>query len=357
MNSMMNSKITTKTVSFNEELKCDLLILAAGFEDRALHFLSNAKFKKGTFCILFRFVNDPGLNEPVFKKYRTKMNSKFEADKRIVIDIKPNSVLFYEKELNRHVAELPRYINDVFIDISGMPTFAICITLNSIRSHFSTKPVNVIYTAAKSYFPTVEEYNSLKAKGAVNDEFVPKSMAMEMSEVLILETFSGHRSKEGISCLAVFAGYDAHRSGGVIESINPSMLLLLYGDPGNSDLKWRLDLSKQLHRKFETTRKTAIETVSTRDLNESLAILEEYYEYLFEDYDFTVAPICSKMQVVGTYLFWERYKEVQLVFPLPIGYVMDRRPKDVSDSYLTVLPPRNSLYRNLDLSNISDEIN
>ena len=128
---------------------------------------------------------------------------------------------------------------------------------------------------------------------------------------------------------------------GAIESINPSALLLLYGSPGNDEIKWRLELSKDLHRRFETTRKTAVEVVSTLNPQEALDTLEEYYDYLFEDYDFTVSPVCSKMQAVAVYLFWEKYKEVQLVFPMPLGYSTDRKPKGVSDTYLTYLHPKN----------------
>lgn len=168
----------------------------------------------------------------------------------------------------------------------------------------------------------------------------------------MLQSFSGHRSKEGVSCLAVFAGYEVHRTAGVIDNINPSMLLLLYGKPGDEKLRWRLDLSRSLHRKFESTRRTAVEEVSTLHLNESIEVLELYYQYLFEDYDFTIAPVCSKMQVVATFLFWERYREVQLVFPLPIGYATELSPKGVGRTFITELEPRNSLYRQVSLSSL-----
>ena len=33
---------------------CDILVLAAGFEDRAFHFLDNSTFKKSALCVLAR---------------------------------------------------------------------------------------------------------------------------------------------------------------------------------------------------------------------------------------------------------------------------------------------------------------
>lgn len=350
------SKIITTLLNFNQEPHdCDLLILAAGFEDRAFHFLSNSKFKKDTICILIEFPNHPEYNSEIFLNYLNTAKALFAQESILTIQLKENNAQLFERDLNECLSKLPRSITNAWIDISGMPTYAICIALNSVRVFFPTQTQNIIYSAAKSYFPTYQEYEKFSEKSASNEGFVPETMTMEMSEVLILETFSGHRSKEGISCLAVFPGYDANRTGGVIESINPSMLLFLFGDPDGSGFEWRLNLSKQLHRKFESTRKSAVEVVSTLDPNQSLNVLETYYEFLFEDYDFTIAPICSKMQVVGTFLFWERYKEVQLVFPLPVGYDLDKKPLGTSATFITKLDARNSLYRSF-TSNTIDEL-
>lgn len=341
----MNNIITTRLNFKKSAHDCDLLILAAGFEDRAFHFLSNSTFKKDAICIIIEFHSNPELNVDVFLKYLNKAKELFAPEAIQIVWLRENNVQLFERDLNEKLSKLPRSITDVWIDISGMPAYAICISLNSVRIFYPTQSQNIIYSAAQSYFPTFEEYKILSKKSANNEEFVPKTMTMEMSEVLILETFSGHRSKEGISCLAVFPGYDANRTGGVIDSINPSMLLFLFGNPDTLELKWRLDLSKQLHRKFESTRKIAVEDVSTLDVKQSIDVLENYYEFLFEDYDFTIAPICSKMQVVGTFLFWERYKEVQLVFPLPVAYDIDKKPLGTSTTFRTTLEPRNSLYR------------
>ena len=335
---------TTKPLDLDGSISdCDLLILAAGFEDRAFHFLSNTSFTKDAICILIEFPKNP----EVSLKFLTKVKELFDGSAVQTVPLNENNVQLFERDLNEKLAVLPRSITNIWIDISGMPTYAICVTLNSVRSHYSTQSQRIIYSAAEHYFPTLKEYQKLSNASAANEAYVPKTMTMEMSEVLILESFSGHRSKEGISCLAVFPGYDANRTGGVIDSINPSMLLFLFGDPGGPDLKWRLELSKQLHRKFESTRKIAVEEVSTLDIGQSFNVLENYYEFLFEDYDFTVAPICSKMQVVGTFMFWERYKEVQLVFPLPVGYDLTKKPTGTSTTYITTLLPRNSLYRSI----------
>jgi hypothetical protein len=330
--------------------KCELLILAAGFEERAFQFISKSTFSENAFCILVIFENNSTKNQEICYKFRERVKTCFDDSRIIEIKISPDKPQKYESDLELSIPKLPYDNGDAWVDISGLPTYAICTTLNVLRSYFKNRPQVIIYTAAKCYFPTFEEYEMMSKKSSGHIEFLPKTMAMEMADVSMFETFSGHRSKEGVSCLAILAGYDSLRSAGVIERLNPSMLLLLYGKPASPDLSWRLNLSKELHKKFESTRRTATEEVSTLDLNETILYLERYYENLFEDYDFTISPICSKMQVVGVFLFWERYKEVQLVFPLPVGYDFDRRPRGTGTTYITCLEPRNSLYHNLENS-------
>lgn len=337
----------------SKESSCELLILAAGFEDRAFEFISKTKFSSKANCILVRFDFDIKGNKDIQLKFEQQIDSKFSKDRVFRIEINQSAPQLFEKQLKDVLPKISPFSGETWIDISGLPTHAICSTLRLSRNYFPKREQVIVYTSAKNYFPTYDEYQKLKSSlsnGVV--EFLPPTMALEMSEVLMLEGFSGHRSKEGVSCLAVFAGYDVDRSSGVIESINPSTLLLLYGAPGGNDIEWRLDLSKNLHRRFESTRKAASEVVSTLNPQESIDILEEYYECLFEDYDFTISPVCSKMQTVATYLFWEKYKEVQLVFPMPIGYSIDRSPQGVGETYLTYLHPKNVLFRNNEILSI-----
>lgn len=333
-------------------LNCDLLILGSGFEDRALHFLSKAQLKRDCTCVLITYDYDIAGNEEVAAKYLSLLKEKIENNQIHPIRVSSESITNYEIELTKVLSEIPRSTANIWTDISGMSTSLICSTLYVCRSLFPSKQLSVIYTSANSYYPTYNQFQKGKkiTKSKVNLEFLPKSMARGMARILILETFSGHRSNEGTCCLAVFAGYDVHRSSGVIDNVNPSMLLLIYGSPGNPKLHWREKLSKSLHARLETTRRTAVETVSTLNLVDSVKILENYYINIFEDYDLTIAPICSKMQVVATYLFWEKYKEVQLVFPQPIDYEKEYAPKGVGKTYITLLSQKNSIYRGVNFN-------
>lgn len=322
-----------------------LLVLSAGFEDRSFEFISNINLDKSLKVILVKYENDISDNEDIYKKYRDTITDHVDEDSLITVVLKQDCPRDYSTDIEVSLVDLPREINDIWIDISGMPTHAICASLQALRAYKLACKINVIYTSAQSYHPSLDEFNKLKEKQKEGVEYLPASLAREMSENLILSKFSGQRTNEGQSCLALFAGYEVHRSIGVIENVNPSILLLLYGKPEGEGLEWRLDLSKQLHKKFEKTRKSAVEEVSTLHLKDAINYLNDYYEYIYDEYDLTIAPVCSKMHAVAAYLFWENYKEVQLIFPLPIGYATDRKAEKVGETYLTTLESKSALFR------------
>lgn len=327
-------------------VEMDAIIVAAGFEDRAFHVLRHGVFQPSSYCILLRYVNDISQNSVVFEDYLELAKSKFSDENIVIVDLNTDAVEKFASELDRAISKLPPEVQRIAIDVSGMTSYAACLSLKSARTHRALYKQRVIYTSADEYVPSEEEYRSLSGRNAEPEiTYVPKSMAMEMSENLVLEAFSGHRSGENRACLAIFAGYEVHRSSGAIDAINPSLLLLLYGVPGDHRHSWRTDFSKRLHTKFETTRRCATEEVSTLSPQEGIDILEEYYNYLIDDFDLVIAPICSKMHAVAAYMFWERYGEVQLSFPMPIGYDVGNRPRGVGSVYYSDLYEKRTLFR------------
>ena len=322
----------------------DAIILAAGFEDRALAFLNGSRFKEDAHCILVLFDNDSKGNESVGANYLHIVNQKFRSSNVIQVTLKLNEIIDFSSHMRRAILSLPANIAKVGVDISGLPAYAIFATLEALRGAKPYAEIPVIYSSAEIYVPTKEDYNGILDKFSIgsNEEInlLPKSMAKEMADNLVFAPFSGHRTGDGNSCLVLFAGYEPHRSAGVIDAINPTILLLIYGNPSDLTLSWRLEFSRRLHGKFERTRRCAIETVETQKVSESLELLERYYNYLIDDFDLVIAPVCSKMQVIATFLFWERYPEVQVTFPIPIGYDPDFRPRGVGDTFSVTLPGR-----------------
>ncbi len=344
--------------------ECGLLILSAGFEDRDYAFLDGGDFDSSTLVVLVHFKSPLIQNEMALEKFKNRLSEVIPLKNLYETEIDTSCPQKFQSGFTGVVTDLPLFNNKPYVDVSGFPAHAICSVLHVIRQRFPTKSMGIVYSSAEKYFPTHKEYLDLIEKLARENEspldlaegvavgkeleridFLPPTMALEMSDNYIPKTFMGHRSQQGYTCLVVFAGYEVHRSGGAIDNINPGKLVLMYGRPGESDLGWRVDLSRQLHKKYEQSMNCAVEFSSTLNMKESLNILEEYYNHLFDDHDFAVSPVCSKMQSVATYLFWEKYPEVQLVFPQPIGFDPERAPQGVGQIYLTYIPAKSAYHR------------
>jgi hypothetical protein len=318
----------------------ELIVLASGFEDRAFAFLKNVQVGPSVKILLIEFANGLDINENISAKFRSEAYKKVGEDNVEIVEFKRENIAAFTKKFREKMLELSIGSSNTSIDISGMPTHLIFCVLNCVRSLQLYADQTIVYTSAQDYFPTRQEYIDLSDQQEGEIEYLPKSMALEMAENLVYEPFSGYRNSDTNSCLILFAGYEAHRSTGVVEAINPTLLLLVYGEPPSEDISWRTELSKRLHQKFENMMRCSTETISTQNVSDTIELLDTYYDFLIDDYDVTLAPLGSKLQTIGTYLFWERYPEIQINFPIPIGYDPSRRPIGVDTTYFTTLPGR-----------------
>ena len=289
---------------------CQILVLAAGFEARAftaLEMVMAVSQGRPHRIVLVRYPHGQiAQNDDAFDLMSTRLTQSSIIPTVADFDARhPDDYL--ENLKTALFAWRPDVTGEVWIDISALPMQGICSTLAAVRETLPSLTVRVLYTEAKDYFPTRNQVRDANGPTA--------ALSQEMSGNLIPKRFGGSSSDVSSTCLVVFAGYENHRSLGVIEGLNPSKLVLVFGRPERKDLQWRLSWSQKIHRSILDTRPTATEVVSTLDPVESLELLNRYYNFLFADHAVSVAPICSKMQCIACYLLWERYRDVQLVFP------------------------------------------
>jgi|SRR5580698_4454957 hypothetical protein len=295
---------------------CDTLIVAAGFEKRALKVIESMASVLPRRLVLVRYSQRFRENEETFGKMAALASDSAGGVDCAELELDPRFPDAYLGRLRKTLARWrPDAQGEIWVDISAFTMQGICATLAGVREMLGSTAVRTLYTEAETYLPSREDVEN---KGARN-----RAMSLEMSGNLIPKQFSGVSSAVS-TCLLVFAGYEKHRSIGVVDELNPAKLVLIFGRPPRADLQWRLEWSRKLHEPIRGIRPTASEVVSTLDPRESLRLLSEYYGFLFNDHNIAIAPICSKMQCVATYLFWERYRDVQLVFPLPVTYLPRR---------------------------------
>ena len=303
--------------------ECDVLVVAAGFEARARRLLGLIRERVPKRVVAVHYPSGAiAENDQTFEYIRSLLGDEGCSVVDVMLDAgRPDEYVTELKGVLRRWR--PDMRGELWVDISALPMQGICATLAAVRSAMPGVTCRVAYTEADVYFPTEEQ---VKADAAGKRPLV--ALSKEMSTNLIPKQFGG-ASSDVLTCLVVFAGYEAHRSLGVVDELNPSKLVLVYGRPDREDLGWRLSWSRSIHEELKKARPTADEVVSTLSPMESLVLLNRYYDYLFADHNMAVSPICSKMQCVGCFLFWERFRDVQLVFPLPITYL----PKEFSSKY------------------------
>jgi hypothetical protein len=315
-----------KTVS-----ACAVLIVAAGFEARARRVVDLLAGKHPPRLMLIRYLNGFKENEDNYNRMMASLCGNASRSSVSEIELDPKKPDDYFQVVRRSLwSWKPDVVGEIWIDISALPMQGICATLAAVRECFPGLRVRVLYTEADIYFPT-------KAEVAAHLGQPLSSISQEMSGNLIPKLFGGS-SSEVSTCLILFAGYEKHRSFGVVDELNPSKIVLVHGRPPDQSLAWRLNWSRNLHEALVGTRPTAGETVSTLDPSESLRLLSRYYGFLFGDHNIAVSPICSKMECVGCYLFWERYRDVQIVFPLPVTYLPNRFSEGYRHTFQFLLP-------------------
>ena len=303
--------------------KCDVLVVAAGFEARARRVLEliSGRFPKRVVAVRYP-EGSIAQNDETYEYMGRALGESGALVVEVTLDAtRPDE--YWEELSHVFYRWRPDTVGEVWIDISALPMQGICATLAAVREVMPGVTCRVVYTEAEGYYPTEDQ-----VKADAGGKMPLVALSKEMSTNLIPKRFGGV-SSDVLTCLIVFAGYEAHRSFGVVDQLNPSKLVIVYGRPERSEFEWRLTWSRDIHEELRKARPTADEVVSTLDPMESLVLLNRYYDYLFADHNVAVSPICSKMQCVGCYMLWERFRDVQLVFPLPITYL----PKESTSKY------------------------
>lgn len=312
---------------------CGLLILASGFEDRALTVLRSLRGDVPQRTILISFPEGTAENDAAAKEMGERISGTTSDHERITFDpYQPEPFITNLRDTLYRWG--PDTFGEIWLDISGLPMHGICIVLALVRQRFSN-PVRVLYTEANEYYPK-------RSETSIAADQPPAALSKEMAANVIPSIFAGSAT-DSLTCLVVFAGYERHRVVGIVDELNPSKLVLVYGRPEREELDWRLGWSERLHRDLATMRPTSSEVVSTLDPLQSLTVLREYYDYLFEDHNFVIAPVCSKMQAVAASLFWERFRDVQLAFPVPVAYLPGRFSRGARSTFEWLVPPANQI--------------
>lgn len=320
-----------------------VLLMAAGFEDRSTAILTRLRpISPSSAVILVRYQSDIPANLTRARDARRALRTLGPRSQMAELELDSATPEKFERDLIELVKSTPLPTNgELWLDISGFTMLAICVSLRALRRTWPLRPVRLIYTEADKYFPLEREYREIVQKPAVQveTEELPEALTSEVDRVVLPESFRGFTTRDLPTCLILMAGYERHRSAALIDYTNPSRLVLVYGVPDRQDLKSRVKLAKVLHKSFASQRETAEEMQATTDVLGTRGMLLTYYEMLYDNHNICIAPISGKLHTVSTYLTWEQYSDIQLLFTIPVTYLPERFTAGVGQSFTMVLPP------------------
>lgn len=328
-----------KIVEFNFSLKIKtgLFITAGGFEDRSIAFSNKLKISNTSIeqCLILRYENQYNANDPNFLKLNAKL---IQLTKRIpeVINVNGDSPIYGFTNIKSRISEYAKSLinKKAIIDISGMPHL---FALSCIHScYLNNLKIEIIYSEAKSYFPKQNEQKTILSAWK-NDKYniVQKYLqSAALKAVHIIPEFSGIFRPGRQTCLIIFVGFEPNRIEGLVDEYAPNRLIVLFGKSPHTKFEWRTNFSKKLHENLFAKWHVREDNVSTLDVREIILKLESEYNVIHEQFDIAIAPQCSKMQAIATYLFWQKHPESQLVFTTPVRFNPERYSKGSGKIFL-----------------------
>lgn len=312
---------------FTTKTEIGLLVCAGGFEKRSLSFVNNLRKTRITVeqSVILRYESQKDDNEPNFQKLKSRLQV-LTNDESKVIPINAAMPIDSCRNIEAQIRDSAIQISNrsAFVDISGMTHLW---ALNTIHACVSRSlRTSVICSEARWYYPPKSKKDVVIRSWKDNKYKIAARYLQSagLNAVHILPQFGGNFRPGRRICLMIFVGYEPNRIQGLVDDYAPGAVVLLYGKSPHEELHWRTQFSRDLHEELFSKWYVRETEASTLLVDEILTKLEEEFQVISMEYDIAIAPQCSKLQALASYLFWRKHPEVQLLFTSPVRFNPDR---------------------------------
>lgn len=310
----------------------DVLVVCAGFEERAVGVLRHA-VKTGTgFKVLIIDYLPAYPDNRIDELIGLCRDSQLEWD-RVTYD-RQNPAGFGEI-LVRHLPSPP---HRVFLDISGMSRLLIVQAIVAMRSsERGFSHCFIAYAEAKSYPPEQEEVEKAIAECDKDPLFAALFLSSGVFEVTIVPELSAASLGATQSRLVFFPSFNPDQLTALRLELQPSRYAYIHGIPPSKENQWRTEAIRKLNhlancdvdsadRFKEKTSATSSADACKREehFNTCTLAYQDTLECLCKIYNkhgmrdrLLISPTGSKMQVVAVGLFRAFVEDVQIVYPTP----------------------------------------
>jgi len=204
-------------------------------------------------------------------------------------------------------------IERITVDITTFTKSYLLSLLKFLRERYPKAIIRILYT--KGFYP--------------DDE----SLTWGVKDITILPRFGGSRLDKKNSILVLLLGYEDDRAYGILEFIDPLKTVAIITDPPTY---WGAERpAKKFNEAILDHPDTIKNQVSAMNpLETKNKISELYNNKEYEDLSFFIAPLGTKMQVVGVYLFFE--EEIEFNVGLPRAQIVYAYPAKYNEKKYTL---------------------
>ena len=289
----------------------DVLIVCAGFEDRAIETLRRWDLSSGVVVLI---------------SYRPDVEENKVDEARSVCS--KQNVRVVEYMFDRYdpsgfceqiFKSLDPYKGRVYLDISGMSRILIVQLMVGIVEAFGHfERLSILYSEALKYPPSSEEYDRIKEKQkSIYDRLFLSEGVYDVSVLPELSTYSLFGQPLH---LIAFPSFNRSQLTALCGELQPSALTLVHGVPPDPENKWRLAAIKELNS-LESINPVKEFSTSTLDYRDTLDRLLELYDHYSVLSRCAISPTGSKMQAVAVGILRAVLSDIQVIYPTPRTFI------------------------------------
>jgi hypothetical protein len=286
----------------------DFLILSSSWEERCLGFAQRAKHYQCDNILLNVYENKTDRKEENLIELRRLLKSK--GNLQLITSKQSNPI-----EGIRRMLKLIKESNvdqpSISIDVSCFTRKHLLLLLNCLDTNELLGNSNFYYSQPTDYY--INE-NSTNAEGI-----------RSISEI---ETFSGENFSSRDTILILFLNFEGRRAIALWNELQPHKTIPVVPYPSIKD-GWLEVLKDQnklllstLNQSWDSIEKAhPLNTESAKSLLEKVINNRDSNGIPTCEYNYIIAPMGTKAQVIGIYKFWRMYPDnVSIVYPSPIKY-------------------------------------
>ena len=294
----------------------DLFICCISFEERCINVvkhLNDSYTARRSLIIRYLADNEAGLRKKhqgiICDNLTGHIKNNNTIDPEFFDKYNPYSFWYFLEESFKDFNSIER----ITIDITTFTKSYLLSLLRFLRKRYPKAILRILYT--KGIYPENE------------------SLTWGVKDITILPHFGGSRLDKKNSILILLLGYEDDRAYGIWEFIDPLKTVAIIADPptylGAEKPSRKFNEAILDHPDTIKDKVSAMDPLETRN-----KLSELYNDKEHEDLSFFIAPLGTKMQLIGVYLFFA--EEVELSVGAPRAQIIYAYPARYNEKKYTL---------------------